>query len=57
MRGGSNATLDNFCDMVEWTVDKFGINAVGFGTDLFTLVTLKNRLCGGVLVDGQEKVH
>ena len=36
MRGGSNATLDNFCDMVEWTVDKFGINAVGFGTDYYT---------------------
>ena len=36
MRGGSNATLDNFCDMLEWTVDKFGINAVGFGTDYYT---------------------
>ena len=36
MRGGSNSTLDNFCDMVEWTVDKFGINAVGFGTDYYT---------------------
>ena len=36
MREGSNATLNDFCDMVEWTVEKFGIDAVGFGTDYYT---------------------
>ena len=33
MRGGSESTLDDFCEMVEWTAERFGIDAVGFGTD------------------------
>ncbi|MEM7293597.1 MAG: membrane dipeptidase [Pseudomonadota bacterium] len=36
MRGGSDSTLDDFCDMVEWSVEKFGIEAVGIGTDYYT---------------------
>ena len=36
MRGGSNSTLKGFCDMVEWSVEKFGIDAVAFGTDFYT---------------------
>ena len=36
MRGGSNATLDDFCEMVEYTVENFGIDAVGLGTDFNT---------------------
>ena len=36
MRGGSNATIDDFCDMVEWTVERVGVDAVGFGSDFFT---------------------
>ncbi|MGQ0662832.1 MAG: membrane dipeptidase [Pseudomonadota bacterium] len=35
-RGGSNSTLDTFCDMVAWTVDRVGVDAVGFGTDYYT---------------------
>ena len=34
-KGGSNATLDMFCDMVAWTVDKIGVDHVGFGTDYY----------------------
>ena len=33
MRGGGGSTLEDFCEMVEWTVEKFGVDAVGFGTD------------------------
>lgn len=33
MRGGGGSTLEDFCEMVEWTVEKYGIDAVGFGTD------------------------
>ena len=33
MRGGGGSTLEDFCEMVEWTVERFGIDAVGFGTD------------------------
>ncbi len=36
MRGGSKASLDDFCDMVEWTAEHMGIDAVGFGTDFYT---------------------
>jgi microsomal dipeptidase-like Zn-dependent dipeptidase len=36
MRGGSDCTLDNFVDMIAWTVDRIGIDAVGFGTDFYT---------------------
>ena len=36
MRGGSQATLDDFCNMFEWTVEHIGIDAVGFGTDYYT---------------------
>jgi microsomal dipeptidase-like Zn-dependent dipeptidase len=30
---GIDTTLDEFCDMVAWTVDLAGIDSVGFGTD------------------------
>jgi microsomal dipeptidase-like Zn-dependent dipeptidase len=36
MRGGSAASLDTFIDMVKWTVDQIGIDAVGFGSDFYT---------------------
>lgn len=36
MRGGSNATLDDFCDMVEWTAERIGIDGVALGTDFYT---------------------
>ncbi len=36
MRGGSNATLDDFCEMVEYSAEQFGIDAVGLGTDFNT---------------------
>jgi microsomal dipeptidase-like Zn-dependent dipeptidase len=35
MRGGSNATLEDFCEMVAWTVDLVGVDHVGFGTDFY----------------------
>lgn len=35
-RGGSNATIEDFCDMVAYTVDLAGIEAVGLGTDFYT---------------------
>ncbi len=35
MRGGSNSTLEDFTDMVAWTVELAGIDAVGFGTDFY----------------------
>ncbi len=36
MRGGSNSTLDDYCEMIEWTVERAGIDAVAFGTDFNT---------------------
>lgn len=36
MKDGSAATLDTFVDMVRWTVDLIGIDAVGFGSDFYT---------------------
>ena len=36
MRGGSASTLQDFCEMVEWTAERFGIDVVGFGTDFNT---------------------
>jgi microsomal dipeptidase-like Zn-dependent dipeptidase len=35
MRGGSDCTLDTFLDMIDWTVNLIGIDAVGFGTDFY----------------------
>jgi microsomal dipeptidase-like Zn-dependent dipeptidase len=34
-KGGSNSTLESFCDMVMWTADLVGIDAIGFGTDYY----------------------
>ena len=36
MRGGSNATIEDFCNMIDWSVEKFGINSVGLGSDFFS---------------------
>jgi membrane dipeptidase len=36
MRGGSNCSLDTFLDMIAWTVDLAGIDAIGFGSDYYT---------------------
>ncbi len=36
MRGGSNSTRNDFWDMVERSVGKFRIDAVGFGIDYYT---------------------
>jgi len=35
MRGGSHSTLEEFLDMVAWTIDLIGIEAVAFGTDFY----------------------
>lgn len=35
MRGGSDCTLETFVDMIAWTVDLVGVDAVGFGTDFY----------------------
>ncbi|KXX58988.1 dipeptidase [Rhodococcus sp. LB1] len=32
---GINCSLDDFCDMVEWTVENIGIDHVGFGSDFY----------------------
>ncbi|MGD9944018.1 MAG: membrane dipeptidase [Burkholderiaceae bacterium] len=32
-RNGAKTTLDEFCDMVAWTVDRIGIDAVALGSD------------------------
>jgi len=34
-KGGSNATLDSFCDMVAYAVDLIGVDHVGFGSDWY----------------------
>jgi microsomal dipeptidase-like Zn-dependent dipeptidase len=36
MRGGSDCTLDTFLDMIAWTVDLVGSDAVAFGSDFYT---------------------
>lgn len=36
MRGGSDCTIDAFVDMISWTVERVGVDAVGFGTDFYT---------------------
>ena len=36
MRGGGDASIGDFCDLVEWSAERFGIDAVGFGTDFNT---------------------
>ena len=36
MRGGSDSSLEDFCEMVQWSAERFGIDAVGFGTDFNT---------------------
>lgn len=33
IKRGADTTLDEFCDMVAWVVDRMGIDHVGFGTD------------------------
>lgn len=35
MRDGSDCSLDTFLDMVAWTVDLVGVDAVGLGTDYY----------------------
>lgn len=35
MRGGSSCTLDGFLDMLAWTVDRIGVDAVGLGSDYY----------------------
>jgi microsomal dipeptidase-like Zn-dependent dipeptidase len=35
-KDGSQQTLDTFCDMVAWTADLVGIDAVAFGTDFYS---------------------
>lgn len=35
MRGGSDSSLADFCDMVDWTVERMGIDAVGLGSDFY----------------------
>lgn len=36
MKNGSNCTLDTFLDMIAWTIDRIGVDHVGFGTDFYT---------------------
>ncbi len=35
-KGGSNQTLEEFCDMVAWSVDLIGVDHVAFGTDFYS---------------------
>jgi microsomal dipeptidase-like Zn-dependent dipeptidase len=35
MKGGSDCKLDSFLDMIAWTVDRIGVDAVGFGSDYY----------------------
>lgn len=35
MRDGSNCTLETFCEMVEWTAERFGIDHVALGSDYY----------------------
>lgn len=35
MKHGSDCTLDTFIDMIAWTVDLVGVDAVGLGTDFY----------------------
>ncbi|MGE3149175.1 MAG: dipeptidase [Pseudorhodoplanes sp.] len=35
MKDGSNCTLDTFLDMMSWTVDRIGVDAVALGTDFY----------------------
>lgn len=34
LKNGPKCTLDDFCDMVVWTVERMGIDRVGLGSDL-----------------------
>ena len=36
MRDGSNCTLETFCNMIAWTADRAGVDAVAFGSDFYT---------------------
>lgn len=36
LKGGKDATLESFVDMILWTIDKLGIDHVAFGTDFYT---------------------
>ncbi|HSV84164.1 MAG TPA: membrane dipeptidase [Ramlibacter sp.] len=36
MKSGSGSTLDSFLDMVCWSAERFGVDAIGFGTDFYT---------------------
>lgn len=36
LKGGSNASIADFCDMVAYTVDLIGIDYVGIGSDFYT---------------------
>jgi membrane dipeptidase len=36
MKGGSNSTIESFCDMVLWTADLIGVDAIGFGSDFYS---------------------
>lgn len=33
IKRGTDTTLDEFCDMVRWVVERIGVDAVGIGTD------------------------
>ena len=33
MRGGPNSTMEGYCEMAEWSAEKFGIDAIGIGSD------------------------
>ena len=36
MKDGSDCTLESFTEMVAWSTDKFGVDALGLGTDYYT---------------------
>ncbi len=36
LKGGKNATLESFVEMVLWTIETIGIDHVAFGTDYYT---------------------
>lgn len=49
MKDGPNCTLETFCEMVEWSVERFGIDHVALGSDWYAgyRVEAINWWCAG----------
>ena len=55
MKDGSDCTLESFTEMVAWSADKFGVDALGLGTDYYTGWP-KERSCGSAPAGGRARV-